>query len=181
MAITCQGNQIICSLDGNTNLIPALTDNSFNGGRIAYWTKSDSVSYFADTRIEYTPRETPIQDMVSDAMSHFPKLLGLQVIMMTGQPPQPKLVASNNEKEIGQPGRKSDADVIATGTIYVDRQRGAVVVFLPLRDRNGDAAASVRVKMKTFPGQTEESAIVRATPVIKEMQDRAPANTSWTE
>jgi hypothetical protein len=181
LAISCQGNQITCSLDGNTNLIPTLTDNSFNGGRIAYWTKSDAISYFADTKIEYTPRETPIQDMVSAAMTRFPKLLGLQVIMLTGQPPQPNLVASNNEKEIGQPGRKSDADVIATGTIYIDRQPGTVTVFLPLRDRNGDAAASVRVKMKSFPGQTEENAIVRATPVIKEMQDRAPVNTSWTE
>jgi hypothetical protein len=180
MSVSCQANRMEFSLDGNTNLIPALTDNSFSGGKIAYWTKSDSVSYFADTRIDYTPRQTVIQGLVDDAMAYYPKLLGLQVVMMMGQPPEPRMVASNDPKEVGQPGHKSDADVIGKGTIYTDKQRGFVVVFLPLCDRNGDAAASVRVKMKSFPGQTEESAIVRAMPVIKRMQERAPGNVDWT-
>jgi hypothetical protein len=30
----------------------------------------------------------------------------------------------------------------------------------------------VRVVMKSFPGQTEANAVVRATPVVKEIQDR---------
>ena len=30
----------------------------------------------------------------------------------------------------------------------------------------------LRIKMKTFPGQTEENAFVRATPIIKAMQLR---------
>jgi hypothetical protein len=46
---------------------------------------------------------------------------------------------------------------------------------MPLRDKNGDAMAAVRVVMKSFPGQTEENAIVRATPIVKEIQARANA------
>ncbi len=181
ITVECRGNQIHCALDGNTNIIPTLTDNSFSSGRIAYWTKSDSVSYFTGTHIEYTPREPMVQSLVREAMVSYPRLLGLQVFMLMGQPPEPKLVASNDEKEIGTPGRKSDADVIRTGTIYLDKQRDTVTVFMPLRDRNGDAAASVRVKMKAFPGQTEENAIARAMPVIKQMQEHAPASADWTE
>ena len=46
---------------------------------------------------------------------------------------------------------------------------------MPLRDRNGDAMAAVRVVLKPFPGQTEENAIIRATPIVKEVQTRAQA------
>jgi len=43
---------------------------------------------------------------------------------------------------------------------------------MPLRDRNGDAIAAARVVMRPFPGQTEQNAIVRAAPIVKEMQNR---------
>jgi DNA-binding IclR family transcriptional regulator len=43
---------------------------------------------------------------------------------------------------------------------------------MPLHDRNGDSIAAVRVKMKSFPGQTEENAVVRAAPIVRDMQDR---------
>jgi hypothetical protein len=41
-----------------------------------------------------------------------------------------------------------------------------------LRDRNGESIAAVRVVMKSFPGQTEDNAIVRAQPILKLMQPR---------
>jgi len=41
-----------------------------------------------------------------------------------------------------------------------------------LRDRNGDAMAAVRVVMKSFPGQTEENAIIRAAPIVKALQEK---------
>src|SRR5688500_4044103 len=45
LSIACQGNQINCFLNGKL-AIPTLTDNSFTSGRVGFWTKSDSVSYF---------------------------------------------------------------------------------------------------------------------------------------
>jgi hypothetical protein len=35
--------------------------------------------------------------------------------------------------------------------------------------------AAVRVMMKAFPGQTEENAIIRAAPIVKDIQARAHA------
>jgi hypothetical protein len=72
-------------------------------------------------------------------------------------------------------GIKSDADVISNGTIYTAKGDDTMIVTLPLHDRNGDVAAAVRVKMKTFKGQTDENAIVRAMPIVKDMEDRMPA------
>src|SRR5439155_24245060 len=58
LTIECNGNEIRCLLNGE-QLVPTIkTDNSFLEGKVGFWTKSDSVSYFADTKIVYTPRET---------------------------------------------------------------------------------------------------------------------------
>jgi hypothetical protein len=46
---------------------------------------------------------------------------------------------------------------------------------MPLRDRNGEPVAAVRFVMKSFKGQTEENALVRALPVLQDMQRRAAA------
>lgn len=180
LSVECKGNQIRCLLNGK-EIIPLLTDNSFSAGRIAYWTKSDSISYFTDTKISYVPREPLVQGVVRATMAKYPRLLGLQILMMTGTPAEPRLVASNKEKEIGQPGRKSAADVISHGTVYYDKEEDRVTVTMPLRDRNGDSQAAVRVIMKSFKGQTEENAMMRALPIVKEMQTQVPATGNWNE
>jgi hypothetical protein len=43
---------------------------------------------------------------------------------------------------------------------------------MPLRDRNGDSIAAALLKMKSFPGQTEQNALGRAQPIVREMQDK---------
>src|ERR1041385_8364429 len=65
LRIQCKGNQIQCAFDGK-DVIPPLTDNSFASGKIAFWTKSDSVSYFSDARITYTPRVPYAHAIVTD-------------------------------------------------------------------------------------------------------------------
>jgi len=39
-----------------------------------------------------------------------------------------------------------------------------------LRDRNGDPIAAVRIHLNSFAGQTEQIALIRVTPIVKEMQ-----------
>jgi DNA-binding IclR family transcriptional regulator len=94
-------------------------------------------------------------------------------VYVPGREPQTtRTVASKNEDEIGQPGTKTEHEVIARGETYYGKEHDAVSVIMPLRDRNGDAMAAVRVVMKSFPGQTEENAIVRAAPIVKSMQEQ---------
>ena len=154
--------------------LPWIKERTFSAGKIAYWTKSDSISYFTDTRIIFTPRETFAQIMVRDVMKENPRLIGVKVFMV---PPRAtneiRLVASNDEKEVGEAGDKTDADVIGRGVNYYRKDKERVYVTMPLRDRNGDAVAAVHFVMKSFPGQTEENALIRATPLIKKMQQRA--------
>jgi hypothetical protein len=180
LTVECEGTGIHILLDGK-EVMPMLHDPTFASGKIAYWTKSDSISYFTDTRITYASREPFAQQMVRDTMKAFPRLVGVQVYMLPEKSKEARLIASSNEKELGKAGGKNEVDVLDNGTVFYGREKEEVSVMMPLRDRNGDVEAAVRILMKSFPGQTEENAITRATPIIKAMQERASAVNSLTD
>jgi hypothetical protein len=171
LSIQCQGNQIKCSLNG-TEIIPALRDNTFSSGKIGFWTKSDSVSYFGETRITYTPRERLAQSLVQDAIKKYPRLQRLKISASTAVGAEPKVIASSDPADLGKPAKTEATDVIARGVIYHGQDKGNVHVTMPLKDSNGDSIAAVEVVMKAFPGQTEKNAIARALPIVKQLEAR---------
>ncbi len=180
LTLECKGTAFNVSLDGKPAM-PTINDATFSAGKIAFWTKSDSISYFTDTRITYVPREPFVQSLVRDTLALYPRLIGLKIFVMPPKTTETRLVASNDEKEIGKPGEKSTADVINRGVNYYGKEKETVSVILPLRDRNGDCVAAVRLIMKSLPGQTEENALIRATPIVKKMQERVSAVDSIME
>jgi hypothetical protein len=171
MTISCEGNKINCSLNGQ-QLIPTITDTSFNRGKIGFWTKSDSVSYFQDTKIVYKLREVPAQKLVRETVKNYGRLLGLKLYIQAPDSGATRIIASKDESEIGQPGTDAELKAIQKSDILYAKSKESVEVIMPLRDRNGDPIAAARVVMKTFPGQTEQNALARATPIVKEMQGK---------
>jgi hypothetical protein len=168
LAVQCQANQIIFWLDEKL-VMPPLNDNTFAIGKIGFWTKSDAVSYFGDTVIDYTPRIPAAQSLVENILEKQPRILGLQIYMLDGTG-RTHIIASNDEKEIGQPGTDAEKDSIANGKVYYGKSNGVDALTLPFRDRNGDPMAAVHLRLKSFPGETQENAVVRATTIIKLMQ-----------
>lgn len=171
LSVTCSGSQVTCSLDGKA-IIERMRQDNFAKGKIGFWTKSDSVSYFGNTRIVYTPLEDPAQGIVRDALRKYSKLLGLRVFVLGTDPKTTRLVASRDPSEAGRAGAKAELDVLTQGLVYYGKENDSVLVTLPLRDRNGDLIAAVKVIMKAFPGQTEQTAIARAMPVVRHIQER---------
>jgi hypothetical protein len=170
LSVECKGNQIRCRLNGK-EAIPALTDNTFARGKIGFWTKSDSISYFTDTKLTYTPRELLAQAIVRDTVKKYSRLVELKIYVLNDRG-EPRLIASKTESEVGGIGGDAEKNVIAHDAIYYGKDKDTVAVIMPLRDRNGESIAAVRVVMKSFAGQTEQSALVRAMPIVKEMQAR---------
>ncbi|MEO7299218.1 MAG: family 16 glycoside hydrolase [Verrucomicrobiota bacterium] len=170
MSVHCKGNQIRCSLNGK-ELIPLLEDNSFSSGKIAFWTKSDSVSYFADTKINFVPRIKRTRRVIAEMMENYPRLLGLKIFRKEASE-EVKVIASNDEKQIGEAGAKAEEQVIAKGIPYYAKDKDQVSIIMPLKDRNGDVIAAVRVIMKPFPGQTESNVLARAAPVTKAIETK---------
>ena len=180
LALECKGAQIRAWLDGR-EIFPPLGDKSFNEGKIGFWTKSDSVSYFTDIKLTYTPKVTLAQMLVRDALKNYPRLLGLKIFASSTNQPEPRIVASSDPKEVGAPARHIEQDVIAHGTVYHGKENGAVLVTMPLHDGNGETVAAVKVVMKSFPGQTEKNAIARALPIIKQMEGRVRTLNDLTQ
>ena len=81
------------------------------------------------------------------------------------------MVASNIKSEIGQPGTEAELGAIQSGAISFGRDHGTVILTLPLHDRNGDYIAAVRMRLKSFLGETEKNAVTRAMMVVKKMQE----------
>ena len=168
LAVQCQGNQITCWLDGKL-VMPTLHDNSFATGKIGFRTKSDAVGYFGDTTIIYTPRVPKAQGVVQGILKEQPRILGLRIYTLDDQG-RPHVIASKLEKEIGQPGSDAEKAALTDGKVYFGRGKGTVAVTLPLRDRNGDPLAAVRVQLKSFLGETQDNALTRAMMIVKTIQ-----------
>ena len=114
----------------------------------------------------------PAQTLVRELARKYPRLLGLKIYLPGADSKTTRVIASLAERDLGQPGTKTEPAVISHGEIYYGREKDSVSVIMPLRDRNGDAIAATRVVMKPFPGQTEQNAIARALPIVKELQTR---------
>jgi hypothetical protein len=171
LTVECKGSEIHCLLDGR-QVIPTITDSSFAEGKIGFWTKSDSVTYFADTRIVYTPKETLAKKLMRQVMMKHPRLIGLRIYATTDKSSELRVIASSDEGDMDQPAGKYEQDVAARDVMYYGKDDGQAIVSLPLHDRNGDVVAVVRVVLKAFLGQTEENAVARAKPIVREMERR---------
>lgn len=171
MTIECKATRIRALLNGK-EAIPWIDDKSFTRGQIGYWTKSDAVSYFADTAIVYKPQVTLAQSLVKDAHAKYPRLQGLKIYAPVAEDGSMRVIASMNPDEVGRPAPKEADEVLAKQGYYYGKDDGDVMLTLPLRDNNGDKVAAVRVVMKSFFGQTENNALARAMPVVKGMEAR---------
>jgi hypothetical protein len=168
LQVACKGNEINCGLDDKP-LMPSLQDGSFTEGRIGFWTKSDAVSHFRDADLEYALRIPAAQGMVNDIMQKEPRILTLRIYTLDAQG-QPKVLASSVPSEVNQPGSDAERNAITDGTVSYGRSQGVNAIVLPFRDRNGDPMAAMRIRLKSFFGETRDNAMTRATQIVKMMQ-----------
>jgi hypothetical protein len=168
LAVQAQGNQFTFWFDDRL-VMPPLQDNSFAEGKLGFWTKSDAVSYFCDTTINYTPRVPAAQALVDRIMAKQPRILGLQIYALNHKG-QPYVIASKDKSEAGQPGTDTETKAISDGAVSYGKGKGVDTLILPLHDRNGDPIAAVRLRLKSFLGETQENAVTRATIIVNQMQ-----------
>jgi hypothetical protein len=168
LAVHCEGNRITCWLD-NALVMPPLQDDTFDSGKVGFWTKSDSLTHFGDTTIMYTPVVPMAQLLVQNIMEQEPRILDLRIYTLD-KSGTPRVIAGNIAEELGKPGTDAERGAINKGSIFFGRGRGTVAVTMPLTDRNGDPVAAVRVELKSFLGETRDTALTRARVIVSRMQ-----------
>ncbi|HUA68080.1 MAG TPA: family 16 glycoside hydrolase [Candidatus Saccharimonadales bacterium] len=179
LAVQCQGNQFMFWYDGQP-VMPPLNDNTFSEGKIGFWTMSDAVSYFGDTTIAYTPRVPMAQSLVDGMMQKYSRILKLRVYTLDDKG-EPQIIASNDKKEIGEPGTDAEKSAIVNGAVYFGRGKGTVAVTMPLTDRNGNPVAAVRVELRSFFGETQDTAVTRARVIVDKMQAQVLSRQDLTQ
>lgn len=171
LKVECRGNKIRCSLDDKI-VIPELTDLSFNKGLIGLWTKSDSVSYFRDIRIDFTPRETLAETVVQAALKRFDRLEDLKMYARPEGGGDYVVVAAKNPDDVGKPISEGAKNSIRDNAVYTGETRKSWTVTMPLLDPNGDPMGAVTVVLKKFLGQTKKNALNRGRAVMDRIQPR---------
>lgn len=171
LVVTATGNRFRFEFNGQEP-IPELTDNTFAEGQIALWTKSDSVSHFADLRLTYTPRDPLVKELVRDALERYPRLVDLRVYATSRQRSELHVVAAKHTADLGLSGGTTEQEVLAQNVPFAGKGSRSYLVTLPLHDVNGDPIAAVRVELDTFFGQTEQNAVARAQAVVRRMARR---------
>jgi hypothetical protein len=173
MSVQCEANKIRCFLNGK-QVIPDLTDNSFNQGKLGFWTKSDSVSYFTNAKVVYTPREIFAKKVILTLMEAYPRTLAVKIYAPPLNGTNMSLLYSS--KEMSAPERDEDITVAGTAmkndTAMLYQTKEIVKVTMPLHDRNGDPIAAIRVELNPFVGQTEQTSLNRAMIYKKEVESR---------
>jgi hypothetical protein len=168
LSVQCEGNRITCWLDDKL-VMPSLEDDTFDSGKIGFWTKSDSLTHFGDTTISYAPVVPMALLAVQNVVEQQPRLLGLRIYTLD-HAGTPRVIASKVSAEVGLAGTSAEKDAITKGSTYFGRGRGTVAVTLPLEDRNGDPVAAVRVQLKSFLGETRDNALIRARMIVNLIQ-----------
>lgn len=179
--IDANGNQITCWLDGK-QAFPTAQNSTYSFGKIAFWTKSDSVSYFTDTRIVYQPREALANVLIRETMPKHPRIKNIRIVAKKAGQGSPQVIASAIESELGQPANEYETDALANDKKFAgkDKKKGILITTWPLHDKNGEPVAAVRFELNPFPGQTEKNLLERTGPIIKEMEARLAASKELT-
>jgi hypothetical protein len=190
LRVECSGSQTRCFLNGKLAIPPAqagaptnnlaVNDTTFAGGKIGFWCKAGTQCAFVDAGVQYTPKVAFAETVIAEMKKQYPRLLGLR-IYANKEPGSPVIVGDLNGRDLGAAGAEYDEDVIKHGTIYYLKDRNAVQVTLPLRDRNGDVAAALETRMKSFPGETQGTAVTRATVIRKAIEERIAALQNITQ
>jgi len=176
LSVQCEGNQITCRLDGDL-VMPPLQDSSFSTGRIGFWTKSDSDCQFAGAVVQYTPLVPLSAEVLEVALKAYPRVVDLRLYTLADEPDTTTVVAGKNPADVGSTGGKAELGAIRNADTYFGRGDHTVTVVMPVRDRNGDPVAAAQIVMDSFPGQTENNALVRARPIVKLMESRVELST----
>jgi hypothetical protein len=184
LRVECSGSRTRCFLDGKLVIPPAkagaptnglaVNDTTFAGGKIGFWCKGDTQCSFVEASIEYKPKVPFAEVVAAEIKKKYPRLLGLK-IYANKEPGLPVIVGDLNGANLGAPGTQFEANVIERGVIYFLKDGHDVEVTLPLRDRNGEVAAAIKTRMEAFPGETQDTAVARATVIKKAIEQKMAA------
>lgn len=171
LTVVCRNNKITILLNGKV-AIGELIDNSFRFGKVGFWTKSDSVSYYADAKIKYTPRLPLAQKMIQGMVDDSKTLEAMTMLAYDAKRKELRVIATTEESDKDKAATENEIKYFNTDEMFYRKENRKVILYIPLHDRNGDAVALLKVRGKTFFGETKQTTITRAIRIQADMEKR---------
>lgn len=171
ITVRCTGNKIQLLLNGNP-VIPEMTDNSFLTGKVGFWTKSDSVSYFSNALVMYKPRIPLAQRVIDGLIGKRPSVVSISVLAPIGTGKQLGVIASTEATEMKRTANPNEMAAWARNTPFYERKKTRVTAMVQVYDRNGDTIALMKVISKRFFGETQRTTVYRAQEIARDLQSR---------
>ncbi len=172
LTFTADAGRFAWTLNGRSydlTLDPATTP-ILPSGKIAFWTRSDTQVQFTEPRV--TVKEPLAQVALREVLDTDENLAGLRILVAAKEGDEPRVIASHEGKEMGNPGEKAAKDALAKSRNYYLKTGDTVTVSLPLRDKNGDTIAALQVITRPSGTQTEANAVNYALKVVKKLEAR---------
>lgn len=180
LTVRCEGNRIDVSWNGQPAM-PTLTDNSFVVGRIGLITKSDTVAYFSDLRLDYRPLKTLADRLVEKVNREQPRLLNFLVYGRTSARPELHVMAAKEGGDVGKKAGETEGKVLSENQAYFSKTREAAIVSAPLHDRNGETLGVVKFVLKPYAGQLESVTIGKVLPWVRQLEELVGGARDLTE
>ena len=164
MKVECKGPKISLWFGGEP-ILDGLEDFSFPKGQIALWTKSDTQATFRNIKLTYTPLKPYATELIQQALVAAPTLIDLRIYAHPAEGAPLQVIAAKDPLHEGQPGGKNERDVLANESMYYGKEGRYRTVTVPLRDRNGEPVAALRMHWKGFPGETKKTSLRKANEI----------------
>ena len=173
LRVVCKSDRFSCYHNGvMINNGSPFSDSEQLKGKIGFITFRDTTASFAQPKIIYKPRIILAQRLIETIKNKWERIEDVQIYARSKPNEIFKVAGSMDKSKLGTTGSNIIEDVVKTTQFGYARENKSVIVTAPLRDRNGDPVAAVKVKMERFRGQTEKTSITRIMPVVKLIESR---------
>lgn len=172
LRVVCKASQFSCYFNGvDVNNGPFADSEQLNG-KVGFITFLDTTAGFAHPKVSYKRRIILAQRLIESMKTKWERIEDVQIFARanTGEPL--KVVGSLDPDKLGQQASDVTEGVVETTQYGYAKENKTVTVTAPVRDRNGEPVAAVKIKMRRFRGQTKKASIVRTVPIVKHIESR---------
>lgn len=179
LSIEAKGTQIVIRLDGKS-IMPVVNDTTFTHGKIGFWTKADSVSAFADTRIDYETNVNRFDKALQWAMKENRNVKDGRILTVpkASEPADReqavemlRTIASTQPGELEEVATETERRCFLENAVFTAKKNKPRrwVFLMPLQDHNGEIFAVLRLEMNRKFGSSKSLAQAQALGLAREI------------
>ena len=173
LRVVCKADRFSCYHNGvRINSDAPFSDREQLKGKVGFITFLDTTASFARLKVSHKRKIILAQRLIESIKTKWERVEDIQIFARVSSDEPLKVVGSLDPAKLGQEASDVTAGVLETTQFGYAMENKNVTVTAPVRDRNGEPVAAVKVKMRRFRGQTKKASIVRTMPVVKHIESR---------